>query len=128
MQNEDGRTTVLVFCYKMKSMKRSLFLVTALMLATFACQTLAPQTETVAKISRPQLSVPLTEADVSRIDVHEAKAAIDSGQAILVDVRSAESYTKGHAAGAVSIPLENFEKNIGKLSLEKSQWIITYCT
>ncbi len=98
------------------------------MLATFACQTLAPQTAPIAEISRPQHSVPLTEADVSRIDVHEAKAAIDSGQAILVDVRSAESYTKGHAAGAVSIPLENFEKNIGKLSLEKSQWIITYCT
>jgi 3-mercaptopyruvate sulfurtransferase SseA len=109
-------------------MKKSIFIIAGLMLATFACQTLAPQTETVAEISRPQLSVPLTEADVSRIDVHEAKAAIASGQAILVDVRSAESYTKGHAAGAVSIPLENFEKNIGKLSLEKSQWIITYCT
>ena len=98
------------------------------MLATFACQTLAPQTETVAEISRPQLSVPLTEADVSRIDIHQAKAAVDSGQAILVDVRSAESYAKGHAAGAVSIPLDNIERNVGNLSLEKSQWIITYCT
>lgn len=98
------------------------------MLATFACQTLAPQTETVEEISRPQLSVPLTEADVSRIDIHQAKAAVDSGQAILVDVRSAESYAKGHAAGAVSIPLDNIERNVGNLSLEKSQWIITYCT
>jgi rhodanese-related sulfurtransferase len=65
---------------------------------------------------------------VPRISVSDAKAALDSGQAILVDVRSADAYASGHAAGAVSIPLENFENNIGSLSLEKSQWIITYCT
>lgn len=109
-------------------MKKPILIIAGLMLATFACQTLAPQTETVEEISRPQLSVPLTEADVSRIDIHQAKAAVDSGQAILVDVRSAESYAKGHAAGAVSIPLDNIERNVGNLSLEKSQWIITYCT
>ena len=119
-------------------MKRHLLLITGLVLATFACQALSPQADPTAipeptvnsnpSITRPQLSVPLTEADASRIEVHEAKAAIDSGQAILVDVRSAESYAKGHAAGALSIPLENFENNINKLSLEKNQWIITYCT
>ena len=113
-------------------MKKHLLLITGLMLATFACQALSPQAEPIAtsnpSITRPQLSVPLTEADVSRIEVHEAKAAIDSGQAIFVDVRSAESYAKGHAAGALSIPLENFEASIDKLSLEKDQWIITYCT
>ena len=111
-------------------MKRHLLLITGLVLATFACQALSPQAKPTESlpISRPQLSIPLTEADVSRIEVHEAKSAIDSGQAILVDVRSAESYAKGHAAGALSIPLENFENNIDKLSLEKNQWIITYCT
>ena len=120
------------FCYKILTMKKHLLLITGLVLATFACQALSPQAEPIAtsnpSITRPQLSIPLTEADVSRIEVHEAKAAIDSGQAIFVDVRSAESYAKGHAAGALSIPLENFENNIGKLSLEKNQWIITYCT
>lgn len=58
----------------------------------------------------------------------DAKAAVDSGAAILVDVRSADSYASGHAAGAISIPLGNFETNIESLSLEKDQWIITYCT
>ena len=115
-------------------MKKHLLLITGLMLATFACQALSPQAEPTAisnpnpSISRPQLSIPLTEADVSRIEVHEAKAALDSGQAILIDVRSAEAYASSHAAGAISIPLDNFENNIGKLSIEKSQWIITYCT
>ena len=110
-------------------MKKPILLITGLMLATFACQALSPQAEpTAISISRPQLSIPLTEADVSRIEVHEAKAALDSGQAILIDVRSAEAYASSHAAGSISLPLENFENNIGKLSLEKSQWIITYCT
>ncbi|MBI2330894.1 MAG: rhodanese-like domain-containing protein [Chloroflexi bacterium] len=110
---------------------KNIFLtISILILTTSACQSFSPQAEPTAlpAITRPQLSVPLTEADVSRIDVHEAKAALDSGQAILVDVRSAESYAAGHAAGAISIPLVNFEDNVGSLSLEKSEWIITYCT
>lgn len=60
--------------------------------------------------------------------VEEAKSALDSGKAILVDVRSVEAYTEGHAVGAISIPLSQFEVNIEKLSLDKNQWIITYCT
>ncbi len=113
-------------------MKKTTLFIAGLMLVMFACQIPEFHAEPTAvsnpSITRPQLSVPLTEADVSRIDVHEAKAAVESGQAILVDVRSAETYAKGHAAGAVSIPLVNFETSIDKLSLEKSQWIITYCT
>lgn len=113
--------------------KRIILFVAFLVFATLACQSLLPQaTPTAAPIPtviKPQNSgIPLTEADVPRIEVHEAKAALDSGQAILIDVRSADSYAEGHAAGAMSIPLENFEDNIWSLSLEKSQWIITYCT
>ena len=100
-----------------------------LIVSTFACQTLAPQTDPTAIYVQPQNNgIPRTEADVPRIEVHAAKAALDSGQAILVDVRSVDQYAKGHAAGAISIPLEKFEVSIDKLSLEKSQWIITYCT
>ncbi|MBL8063035.1 MAG: hypothetical protein JNK32_08465 [Anaerolineales bacterium] len=73
-------------------------------------------------------SIPLTEADIPRITVQDAKAAIDSGQAILVDVRSADAYAAGHAAGAISISLDKFETNIGDISLDKEKWIITYCT
>ncbi|NJN79588.1 MAG: rhodanese-like domain-containing protein [Anaerolineales bacterium] len=56
------------------------------------------------------------------------KVAVDSGAAILVDVRSAEAYTELHAKDAISIPLDNFENNINSISLEKTEWIITYCT
>ncbi len=105
-----------------------------LVLAALACNTTLPQaTEPTTIPTQPQAqnqpgNIPQTEADVPRISVEKAKAAFDSGQAIIVDVRSADSYATSHAAGAVSIPLENFENNIGNLSLEKNQWIITYCT
>ncbi len=116
--------------------------ITFLVLATLACQSLVPSTvepfivSTEAPLpTQPQPGQqpqgnqpPLTEAQVPRISVSDAKAAVDSGAATLVDVRSAESYAAGHAAGAISIPLGNFEVNIDKLSLEKDQWIITYCT
>jgi hypothetical protein len=75
-----------------------------------------------------QSGLPKTEADVPRISVGDAKAAFDSGKAIIVDVRSAESYAAGHVAGAISIPLSEIEANPTGLDLDKEQWIITYCT
>ncbi len=105
-----------------------------LVLAALACNAALPQAAeptivpTQPQVQNPNNSIPQTEADVPRISVKDAKAAFDSGQAIIVDVRSADSYAAGHADGAISIPLENFENNIGNLSLEKNQWIITYCT
>jgi 3-mercaptopyruvate sulfurtransferase SseA len=99
-----------------------------------ACQVLSPTEEpTTVPIqtlpTQPQSnSVLQSESQVPRIGVSEAKAAVDSGQAILVDVRRVDSYNNSHAEGAVSIPLERFESNIAGIPLEKSQWIITYCT
>ena len=105
-----------------------------LVFAALACNASLPQAAeptiipTQPQAQNPSVNIPQTEADVPRISVKDAKAAFDSGQAIIVDVRSADSYAAGHAAGSTSIPLENFESNIGNLSLEKDQWIITYCT
>ncbi len=105
-----------------------------LVLAALACNAALPQAAEPTIIPTQQQAqnqsggIPQTEADVPRISVEEAKAAFDSGQAIIVDVRSADSYSAGHAVGSISIPLDNFENNIGNLSLKKEQWIITYCT
>ncbi len=110
-----------------------------LVLAALACNAALPQAATLTAIpTQPQIQnnitpqansqIPQTEAGVPRIPVQEAKAAFDSGQAVIIDVRSADSYAAGHAVGALSIPLDNFENNIGSLPLDKNQWIITYCT
>ena len=72
--------------------------------------------------------VPQTEDAVPRVTVEEAKLALDNGKAVIVDVRSAESYAAGHVPDAISMPLVEFEKNIDSLPFKKDQWIITYCT
>jgi hypothetical protein len=111
-----------------------LLAVSILLLAALACSFVAPQAEPTATAIQPLPSQPQSapilqsEDDVPRIGVAEAKAALDSGRATLVDVRSAESYARQHAEGALSIPLDRFETGIENISLEKDEWIITYCT
>jgi 3-mercaptopyruvate sulfurtransferase SseA len=78
--------------------------------------------------TQPQSNLPESEAAVPRVSVEEAKAALESGAAIIVDVRSAEAYEASHIPGAINIPLGEFESNPTDLKLDKEQWIITYCT
>ena len=120
-------------------MKKTLLVISILLLlGTSACNASLPQADpttlpTIQVVatqpqSQGQTSLPLTEADVPRVAVKDAKLALDNGEAVIVDVRSAEAYAAGHAAGAISIPLAEFENNIDNLPLKKDQWIITYCT
>ena len=122
----------------MKNRKIKILLIAAALLSiTIACNAALPQTgsdplPTIQSIAtQPKTegqNIPLTEADVPRISVEDAKAAVDNDGAVIVDVRSAESFAAGHVAGAISIPLLNFESNPADIPLEKDQWIITYCT
>jgi len=101
----------------MNKNRNILFAIPVLILAVLACSSFLPQAQ-----------VPKTEADVPRISVEDAKAAFDGRQAIIVDVRGAEFYAAGHAAGAISIPLTAIEADPTGVGLDKEQWIITYCT
>jgi rhodanese-related sulfurtransferase len=76
---------------------------------------------------QPQ-SAPLSEEDkMPRIKGDEAKRLFDKGEAVLVDVRSADQYKQSHAKPAISIPLMEIEAgNFG--SLPKDKRIIAYCT
>jgi hypothetical protein len=108
-----------------------------LFLAGLACNAFQPGTSPVTPHplvvtlpSGPEApgTIPLSEAGVPRISVEDAKAALDSGQAIIVDVRSKDAYAAGHVEGAINIPLGYFETDIANVPLGKDQWIITYCT
>ncbi|HRJ74916.1 MAG TPA: rhodanese-like domain-containing protein, partial [Anaerolineales bacterium] len=97
-----------------------------------ACNSILPSNNDVTDLPtapfNPQVQIPRTEDDVPRISLSGAKVAVESGQAILVDVRSAQSYADLHATDAISIPLDVFETNISSVPLQKTDWIITYCT
>jgi hypothetical protein len=73
-------------------------------------------------------NLPITEAGVPRVSVEKAKAAFDAGEAIIVDVRTAEAYAAEHVAGAVLVPLGDIVQDASGVPLDKSKWIITYCT
>ena len=129
------------------SKTKLILLLSVLLLAALACnfipamrapssaptQIISPTSPALTTIVEPTSAtqpnrVPLTEAEVPRVPLEQAKAAIDSGAAIVVDVRPMESYQAGHIPGAISIPLEDIEANPTALKLDKNQWIITYCT
>jgi hypothetical protein len=109
-----------------------------LMLALSACSaqpTQAPPATTPTQtlqpghgISSEERELPLTEADVPRISLEEAQAALESGMAVIVDVRSSGAFEESHIAGAISIPLGAIERDLANVPLNKDQWIITYCT
>src|ERR1044071_970379 len=93
-----------------------------LLLATSACNfvapTQAPQNTPTVIIASPSPastgiveptsaatpSLPYTEAQVSRVPVDQAKAALDSGIAIFVDVRTPDAFAASHIKGAINIP------------------------
>jgi rhodanese-related sulfurtransferase len=93
--------------------RRILLAVSILLLAVLACNFTSPQLEIPVTPLQPQVdSILQSEDDVPRISVQDAKTALDSGQAVIVDVRSTEAYMNRHVTGTVSIPLDRFEINI----------------
>ena len=88
-------------------------------------------TTTSANLSQGNTALPLNTGslpypDVPRIGVEESQARQEQGQAILVDVRSTESFEKSHAAGAISIPEDEIGDRMDELPRDKE--IILYCT
>jgi hypothetical protein len=95
---------------------------------TQSAPTSAPTTIIEPGSTQPSGNLPLTEGDVPRLTVEEAKAALESGAAVIVDVRDPAQYEKSHVAGATSIWLDDIEANPTGVNLDQDQWIITYCT
>jgi hypothetical protein len=121
----------------MKRKKYFLLPVLVLFLAGLACNAAQPTAQpatphplvlTLPSNGEAPATIPLSEAAVPRISAEDAKAAVDSAGAIIVDVRSPDAYKAGHVEGAINIPLGYFETDIANIPLEKDQWIITYCT
>lgn len=65
------------------------------------------------------------QANVPRIGVAEAKAKVEAGEAILVDVRGTTTYEAQHIAGAISMPASQVSSRYIELPTDKL--IIFYC-
>ena len=130
-------------------MKRTIYILLAtftLVLISLACNALLPQTEptlvptpvqtqiiiptqiTESVSTQPPANLPQTDAEVSRVPADQAKAALDSGDAVIVDVRGADAYARSHITGALEVSLSAIQTDPANLPLDKNKWIITYCT
>ncbi len=74
--------------------------------------------------AQPTLSIPYP--NVPRISLQETAERLEKGELVLVDVRSKDLYSKGHAKGAISIPEEEIEARLGELPRDKD--VVFYCT
>jgi len=61
-----------------------------------------------------------------RVGLEEALQAFENGDAVLLDVRSAESFGLKRITGAVNIPENELPTRLAEL--DKNDWIIPYCT
>lgn len=64
-------------------------------------------------------------AGVPRISLSAAKASLDAGTAVLVDVRTASAYQQSHAVGAISMPSNEVAQRYAELPADKQ--LILYC-
>ena len=69
-------------------------------------------------------SIPYPE--IIRITPKDAKVGLDSGEAIIIDVRGEPYFSQLHIQGAISITEKELLKSVE--NLDPNQWIITYCT
>lgn len=103
-----------------------LFISIGLLLIAAALIWALPQNPTPATPAPVAQATENTYPEIQRVSLEDARAAYDDGTAVFVDVRDAASYAESHVTGALSIPLDDIESRLNEL--DRSQWIITYCT
>lgn len=83
----------------------------------------------VVFLNRPPATAPAPASgthSVPRVGLEEALQALESDEAVFLDVRSAESFQLLRITGAVNIP--GNEQPARMSQLDKNAWIILYCT
>ena len=76
--------------------------------------------------SLPTSPVGIPYPEIPRVSLEDAKAAFDSGTAVFVDVRGESSFAQSHIPGAISMTEADLPDHMD--DLDRSSWIITYCT
>lgn len=102
--------------------------------AMFLGGCISQNTSSPSNVSRTQTppSAPAAEDDhaaqktVERISIPDARAAVEKGEAVFVDVRQASPYQSGHIAGALSLPEADIPARASVL--RKGKKIIAYCS
>ena len=62
---------------------------------------------------------------VRRVAVGELQQMLERGEAVVVDVRTKETYAQGHIKGAILMPTAEISNRLGELPKDKQ--IVFYC-
>ena len=83
----------------------------------------------IAAISGGMLLWPLLRlgAGGPSVNTLEATQLINRSDALIIDLRGAEDYAKGHILGARNIPLADLERRAGELDKLKTKPLILHC-
>ena len=63
---------------------------------------------------------------IPRITIEELQNEMTSGEVVVIDVRNADDYLRGHIPGSLQIPLSYIAGEVDYLP--KNKRIVTYCT
>ncbi|HEX8140794.1 MAG TPA: rhodanese-like domain-containing protein [Pyrinomonadaceae bacterium] len=86
----------------------------------------AATTATSGASSAPATTTTAPNDGVERITTSELRDALEKGTAIVVDVRSPESFKAGHIRGAINIPEAEITRRKDELPRDKK--IVLYCS
>jgi 3-mercaptopyruvate sulfurtransferase SseA len=78
------------------------------------------------QVTQTTVSAGASKDEAPRIMAAELMALAKKGEAVLIDVRSADAYAASHIPGAINIPYNSLEARLGELPKEKL--IGLYCT
>ena len=83
----------------------------------------------VAQAHRPHVErarrAYLGPADTEAVDTEELLRRLDTGDAVVIDVRPAPEYAAGHLPGALHVPLEELAARLSELPPDRE--IVAYC-
>lgn len=68
---------------------------------------------------------PIPYPGVPRISIEEARQKLETGQAVVVDVRTKNTYDQAHLPGSISLPEDEIESRLDELPDDKE--LILYC-
>jgi hypothetical protein len=74
----------------------------------------------------PSAFAPAVSTEITRVELEEARATVERGEAVFIDVRDAELFANEHITGALNIPLDTLPTKLS--ALDPDLWYIPYCT
>ena len=104
---------------------RNTLITTAIAISLLAPGPLSAQMKPQAGTIRTETKQIDASSSARRIKRDEAMRLVKANKAVFVDVRSKDSYDKGHIKGAISIPGSQLKSRFRELPIGKT--IITYC-